>query len=83
MRVYSGVNNSHLVGCGELENNELRGLVAVVKISNFLVGKVLHPEIPIKREGQQSIDNALEELMLDSAVLDEMIAEVPMLLDTA
>ncbi len=53
----------------ESEVSDLRALVSILKVSDYVVAKRMHPAMQIKAEGEMVYRAALEELMIDEDVL--------------
>ncbi len=67
---------SHTIDLSECKSDEsvdLRALVSILRVSNYLVGKEAHPSIKIKAEGEQAYRSALEEIMIDEGALYDAV----------
>jgi hypothetical protein len=66
---------SHNIDHAEKNDNvvtNLQALVSILKVSNYLVGKAIYPTIDIKSEGELANKLALEELMIDEEILEDV-----------
>ncbi len=64
-------HNIDYSGYEDQEMTDLIALVSILKVSNYIVGKAIYPEIKIKGEGEIAYKMALNELMLDKEILAE------------
>ncbi len=63
---------SHVIDCSKFESGDmvdLRALVSILTVSNYIVGSAMHPDVEIKAEGVTAFKTALEEIMIDEDVL--------------
>ena len=81
--VCSAIWHSHAIDCEILEDESLRALIAVNKISNHLVGVSLHPEIAIKQESVNALENAVSELVIDQEMMEDLSNEIPSMFKAA
>ena len=61
-------------------DDEVNALISTIKICRHEIGRLLYPEIEIRREGSDSFLHAVEELSIDNGELQDFTDELDMLL---
>ena len=74
-RICDAILLSHNIDYAEQDGSvdtNIQALVSILKVSNHLVGRVIYPTIDIKSEGELANKLALEELMIDEDILEDV-----------
>ena len=74
--VCTAIYNSHVNLCAEFEDSEIRGLIAILKITRNTTTNLLYPGIELSDESINSLNNAYTEIAVNDDTLQEMSHKV-------
>ena len=74
--ICSAILHSHADSAVAYKDSRVKDLVAILKITDQMVGRTLYPDITIKQEGREAFEQSINELLIDEGTLDDAYFEV-------